>query len=212
MRVKRRLTAAACVGIAAGVVKLWCASPWLRATVNAVGWGVFAWRHRRSLGFGYQLVDLALDLLLEPCVRMEFRDFPRELIEGGRVARRDALAELAFQQRFDARMAPIRTDPRPDARPGPPGESEADALVRNVIEACEDGECAVCATALTPQTLVMLDCCVPRRVHGAVGHALCRRCWDRVPDLLEPKRCPHCRRVAKACAPAEMVSRIQRAV
>lgn len=115
---------------------------------------------------------------------------------------------LAFQRAFDANTAPIRTDPRPDPGPRPPGEGAEAALARKLIESCEDEECPVCAAALTPDNLTILTCCVPRQIHGAVGHVLCRPCWARVPGAL--KRCPHCRRIAAPCSPAEMVRRVRR--
>ncbi len=191
-----------CASLAANAFNLALSSPSFRTALAVAGWGALAWNAWGRLHWAPRIVGIAVELIYEPRARSLLR-------EGWRIDRENARQEDAFQRAFDANTAAIRTDPRPDARPGPPGEAEEDALVRNVIEACEDGECAVCATALTPQMLVMLDCCVPKQVHGAVGHALCRRCWARVPDLLEPKRCPHCRRVAKACAPAEMVRMIK---
>ncbi len=189
-----------CGTLAVGFFNLACTSPFVRSVLAVGGWAGLAWSARRHLHWGILAVDIALDLLLEPRARSLVR-------EGWMIDQENIRRENAFQRAFDANTAAIRTDPRPDARPGPPGESEEAALARNLIESCEDKECPVCASALTPDNLTVLTCCVPRRVQGAVGHVLCGPCWARVPGAF--KRCPQCRRVAKACAPAEMVSRIR---
>ncbi len=145
----------------------------------------------------------AIEWLLEPDIAAEVWLIARGLPEAIATGFRNSLDANRWRPAARTRVDSAAAG-RASAAAAPLSE-DAQRLVRGAIAEELDGECGICTRKLTHDNLAIMSCCVPEAVGGRV-HVVCAGCWARLP---EPKKCPHCRRRVRRCAPLEMVRMIR---